>query len=107
MNKSHLFLAMALASASGALFAQTTGTTDGGNSMTATQTAPSDTRPARGARFAALQQSCDADFKAYCPGMTPGDGKLGPCIRANVAKLSPTCRSALQAMRGARAGAPQ
>jgi hypothetical protein len=62
---------------------------------------PEPTRPGAG-RFAGLQKACASDFQTLCPGMTPGDGKLGPCIRENIAKLSPQCSGALQAMRGQR-----
>lgn len=54
-------------------------------------------RPGLAANRGAMMQACQADFKSLCPGMTPGDGKLGPCIRANQSKLSPVCASAMQA----------
>ncbi len=73
-----------------------------------TQPAPAMTPPAAGSgRFAAIQQACAGDFQTLCPGMQPGDGKLGQCIRANRDKLSSGCSSAMAAMRGARRMGPQ
>lgn len=65
-------------------------------------------RPGFSANRGAIMQACQADFQKLCTGMTPGDGKLGPCIRENRAKLSPSCQGALQARLGAggRAGMP-
>lgn len=65
-------------------------------------------RPGFSANRGAMMQACQADFQKLCAGMTPGDGKLGPCIRENRAKLSPSCQGALQARLGAggRAGMP-
>jgi hypothetical protein len=97
---------MVIAASGGAVIAQTTesvpATSIPGNSMTPQPTTPStpETRRPGGARFAAVQQACGADFQALCPGLTPGDGKLGACIRENRAKLSPGCTTALQSLRG-------
>ncbi len=60
--------------------------------------------PQRFGNGGAIIQACRADFVALCPGMTPGDGKLGPCIRANRAKLSSTCQAAMREGLGARRG---
>lgn len=60
--------------------------------------------PHRFGNRGAMMQACQADFVALCPGMTPGDGKLGPCIRANRAKLSSTCQAAMREGLGARRG---
>lgn len=64
--------------------------------------APAPRFPNRGA----MMQACQADFVTLCPGMTPGDGKLGPCIRANRAKLSATCQTAMRNSLGARQPQP-
>ncbi|OYY67454.1 hypothetical protein [Sphingomonas sp. 28-63-12] len=58
------------------------------------------------AQRGAVMQACRADILSLCAGMTPGDGKLGQCIRANREKLSTPCQSALQALRGAGRPAP-
>jgi hypothetical protein len=58
-------------------------------------------RPALAGNRGSMMQACQADFQTLCPGMTPGDGKLGPCIRANRAKLTPVCASAMQSRMGA------
>ncbi|WP_374127536.1 hypothetical protein [Sphingomonas sp. 28-62-11] len=68
--------------------------------VTQAPTPPLVTRPGLAANRGAMMQACQADFKSLCPGMTPGDGKLGPCIRANQSKLSPVCASAMQARLG-------
>ncbi len=66
---------------------------------------PGDQSPAHhggGRRLAGLQAACGADFASLCPGMQPGDGKLGACLRANRAKLSSGCSEALEALRAQR-----
>lgn len=60
--------------------------------------------PERFGNRGAMMQACQADFVALCPGMTPGDGKLGPCIRANREKLSTSCQAAMREGLGARRG---
>lgn len=47
-------------------------------------------------------QVCQADMQTLCAGMTPGDGKLGKCMRANRAKLSSGCAEALKSRIGRR-----
>ena len=34
---------------------------------------------------------CKADREKFCPGMKPGDGKYGPCMKQHEAELSPEC----------------
>lgn len=65
---------------------------------------PTQTMPQRLGNRGAMMQACQADFVALCPGMTPGDGKLGPCIRANREKLSTSCQAAMREGLGARRG---
>ena len=48
-----------------------------------------------------MPESCQADVGKYCPGLTPGDGKLGPCLREHHEQFSPECKQALRAMRQA------
>lgn len=67
---------------------------------------PSSAPPQRFGNRGAMMQACQADFANLCPGMTPGDGKLGSCIRANRAKLSSTCQAAMRDGLGARRGQP-
>ena len=94
--------ALMLALTGGAIAAQSN------DSTPATDTGASQPQqpPARAGamRFAALQKACGSDFKALCPGMTPGDGKLGPCIRTQRTKLSSGCSDALGALRAGRQG---
>ena len=98
-----LILSMALAASIGAFVVQAAvpAQNDAQTNTAAPVTTPAPTGPG-GARFAGLQKACASDFQTLCPGMTPGDGKLGPCIRENVARLSPQCSGALQAMRAQR-----
>ena len=46
-----------------------------------------------------LQQACQADFKASCGDMKPGEGRLAQCIRDNAPKLSEPCRAAIESIR--------
>lgn len=70
-------------------------------------TPPSQTTPQAGtpqattplspaARRATILQACQADMQSLCAGMTPGDGKLGPCLRANRAAISQACKTAIR-----------
>jgi|GEM_PF-5750669 len=96
-----LFATIALSFTGGAVLAQTATTPPPAADAQNGTAAPAS--PATGGgRFAGLQQVCAADFQTLCPGMTPGDGKLGPCIRANRAKLSKGCSDALGALRASR-----
>lgn len=49
------------------------------------------------AKAKALSIACQGDVKSHCAGIQPGDGKLMQCLRTNVAKLSPTCNTAVKA----------
>ncbi len=40
---------------------------------------------------------CKADREKFCPGLKPGDGKLGPCMKQHAAELSPECTAAAEA----------
>lgn len=101
-----IFIAAAAALSGGALGQNVTSPT----APSATPPVPTDPISATPApRFpnrGAMMQACQADFVALCPGMTPGDGKLGPCIRANRAKLSATCQAAMRDGFGARRQPP-
>jgi hypothetical protein len=45
-------------------------------------------------------KACKADTEKLCPGMKPGDGKIGACMKEHSAELSPDC---LAALKGAKA----
>jgi hypothetical protein len=42
-----------------------------------------------------LARSCRDDFRAYCPDVDIGGGRVIICLSENVAKLTPDCRDAL------------
>jgi sporulation protein YlmC with PRC-barrel domain len=50
-------------------------------------------------RFAAavdrVEDACSDDFEELCGGVTPGEGRLAACVRANVDQLSRRCRLTL------------
>ncbi|MCX5513264.1 hypothetical protein [Kaistia algarum] len=48
------------------------------------------------ARF--VRQSCRGDFRAFCRGITVGEGRAVACLRLNSAALSPTCKYALMTL---------
>ena len=48
-----------------------------------------------------MPQACQADASKLCPGMTPGDGKLGACLREHHEQFSQECKEAIRAMREA------
>ncbi len=45
---------------------------------------------------------CKADRDKFCPGLKPGDGKFGPCMKEHAAELSPECSAAIEAGKEAR-----
>jgi hypothetical protein len=42
-------------------------------------------------------KACKSDREKFCPGLKPGDGKLGPCMKEHAAELSPECTAAAEA----------
>jgi hypothetical protein len=48
--------------------------------------------------LALLRTACGPDFRAHCPGVAMGGGRVIGCLQANAAALSPTCQDALQAL---------
>ncbi len=56
--------------------------------------APVQAQDARGA--------CKADREKFCAGLTPGDGKFGPCMESHAADLSPECKAMREAAKEAR-----
>ncbi len=49
-----------------------------------------------------LGGACKADREKFCPGVKPGDGKFGSCMKEHAGELSPQCSEALQAAKEAR-----
>jgi hypothetical protein len=45
-----------------------------------------------------LRRACGPDFRAYCGGIRPGDGRIVDCLQANRASLSRRCKSALTSL---------
>ncbi|MBX9847585.1 MAG: cysteine rich repeat-containing protein, partial [Xanthobacteraceae bacterium] len=46
----------------------------------------------------ALRNNCRSDFMSHCSGVTPGGAQALQCLQRNVAKLSPGCRGAVNAL---------
>ncbi|MBS0533511.1 MAG: hypothetical protein JSR72_05605 [Proteobacteria bacterium] len=46
---------------------------------------------------AAIKSSCRSDFMSNCSGVQPGGAQALQCLQKNVAKLSPSCQSAVSA----------
>jgi hypothetical protein len=42
-------------------------------------------------------KACKSDREKFCPGLKPGDGKLGPCMKQHAAELTPECAGAIEA----------
>ncbi len=47
-------------------------------------------------------KACKSDREKFCPGLKPGDGKLGPCMKEHAAEVSPECTAAIEAGKQAR-----
>lgn len=45
----------------------------------------------------AIRQSCRSDFMANCAGIQPGGREALQCLQGNLAKLSPSCKTAVAA----------
>jgi hypothetical protein len=45
----------------------------------------------------AADSPCQAEGEKFCPGMTMGDGKYGPCMKQHQKDLSKACRKYLAA----------
>jgi len=46
--------------------------------------------------------ACKADREKFCPGMKPGDGQLGACLKQHEAEFSPECQAARKEAEEAR-----
>ena len=53
-----------------------------------------------------LAAACRDDVQRLCPGVPPGGGRIGRCLREQAAKVSAPCKQAIVAMR-ARGGREQ
>lgn len=51
-----------------------------------------------GTRGQALRQACSADAQSLCASVSRGNGGIVKCLKDNLAKVSPTCGQALNAM---------
>lgn len=91
-------LALALASAAPALAAPAS-TPDPMANVADVGGGPGGGQGGRGA-----MKACRADRETYCAGVEKGGGRIMQCMKQHAAELSPGCREALQAMRGARKG---
>lgn len=52
--------------------------------------------------IALMRRACGADYRAYCRGERPGEGRAIACLRDNEASLSPGCQRALMRASQAR-----
>jgi hypothetical protein len=43
-------------------------------------------------------EPCKADFEKYCPGVRPGGGAVGACVKEHGSMFSPVCKQALAAL---------
>ena len=46
-----------------------------------------------------IPEACQADASSLCPGMAPGDGKFGKCMKEHRDKVSEGCRAAVKQAR--------
>jgi hypothetical protein len=51
---------------------------------------------------AIMRSACGGDFRAYCRGVRMGGGRALACLADHQESLTPSCRDALAAARGAR-----
>jgi hypothetical protein len=49
-------------------------------------------------QIAAIRASCRSDFMAQCTGVKPGTREALECLKHNAAKVSPACKTALDAV---------
>jgi hypothetical protein len=48
------------------------------------------------AKLETAKQDCSVDITKFCSGVKPGGGRLLECLKKQVEKLTPTCRSHVQ-----------
>ena len=49
-------------------------------------------------QISAIRASCRSDFMANCAGVKPGTREALECLKHNAAKVSPACKTALDAV---------
>jgi hypothetical protein len=49
-----------------------------------------------------VDRACEEDIHAYCPGIQPGGGRVGACLKQNVHSLSFHCKVKLAEARSAK-----
>ena len=59
--------------------------------------APARAQQPTSAQISAIRSSCRSDFMANCSGVQPGTRDALQCLQRNVAKLTPSCKSAVAA----------
>lgn len=59
--------------------------------------APARAQQPTSAQISAIRSSCRSDFMANCSGVQPGGRDALQCLQRNLAKLSPSCKSAVAA----------
>ncbi|VTZ50959.1 Cysteine rich repeat-containing protein [Methylocella tundrae] len=69
-----------------------------------TLTSPGRAEPTQ-AQIGAIRASCQSDYRANCAGVPPGGSAALACLRKNLANLSPSCQTAVNAAGGAAAPA--
>lgn len=57
--------------------------------------------PAAPNRDPAVMAACRGDAQRLCPGVQPGEGRIGQCMRARVREVSPQCLEAVKASKAA------
>jgi hypothetical protein len=50
----------------------------------------------------AVMAACRGDAQRLCPGVKPGEGRIGQCMRQRMQEVSPQCLEAVRASRSAR-----
>ncbi len=54
------------------------------------------------AQQSAVREACAADYKALCPNVQRGGGRIVACLKDNADKLSAGCQKALMAAKAAQ-----
>jgi hypothetical protein len=52
---------------------------------------------AASAQTAAEREACQADYEKYCSGVQPGGGRVIECLSKQLDKLTPQCKSVVEA----------
>lgn len=54
----------------------------------------------------AVRAACSGDVQRLCPGIKPGGGRVGECLKARMHEVSPQCVEAVRTSRANRGAAP-